>query len=74
MRVLNLQRTAYKLENLIDKNDTTVKQLSNYLGVSQTSVYNWLRADKMPSIDNLVSMTGFFHCKLDDIIAYQEVA
>lgn len=74
MRVLDMKKSAYNLENLMDKHDMSVKDLHGYLGCSTKAIYKWLNAECMPSLDSLVSLTEHLHCTIDEIIAYKDVA
>lgn len=45
----------------LEEQNKTQADLAKYLGVSQTSVSNWVKGRKMPRIDSIDSMCNYFH-------------
>ncbi|MBQ0074522.1 MAG: helix-turn-helix transcriptional regulator [Prevotella sp.] len=59
---------------MLKERNIPVKDLAAYMNMENlVSAYCWFRGDHMPTIDNLVIMTEFFDCKLDDIVRTKEV-
>ena len=45
----------------LEEQNKTQADIAKYLGVSQTSVSNWVKGRKMPRIDSIDSMCNYFH-------------
>lgn len=43
-------------------------QLAEAIGVTQGAVSQWERGDARPTVENLISISKFLGCKLDDLI------
>ena len=50
----------------------TQRQLSDCLGVSNTSVSNWENNNILPSVDMLKNIATFFHCSTDYLLEMNE--
>lgn len=73
MRVIDVKKSAENIKTFMKKGNTTVNELQIFVGCSNIAIYKWLRAECMPSLDNLVMLTEYFNCNLDDLVAYKEV-
>lgn len=69
MLTVDARMTGYNIRNLALERGMTAKDLQNAccLGSSQ-SVYYWFSGRNMPTIDNLVALSGVFGVGLDDIV------
>lgn len=71
MRSLNAEKTGELLKQRI-KHYGNNRRFAKIIGVSETSVSNWTRGIKMPSVDSFVYLAGIFGCKVDDLLVIEE--
>lgn len=65
---IDVTQTCALLKNWMQWKDVSAKKLQDVCGVSHQSVYAWLNAKSLPSIDNLVLIAEILECKIDDIL------
>ncbi|MEG2001840.1 MAG: helix-turn-helix transcriptional regulator [Clostridia bacterium] len=46
----------------------TLKQVSEQLGVSLKSVFNYERGDRRPNIEKLLKLSQMFNCSIEDLL------
>lgn len=51
----------------------TPKELSELMDVSITVPYLWFTGRSMPKLDNLVCLSKFFNCAIEDLLVVEEV-
>lgn len=73
MKVVSLNKTGKNIRKLIKKNNMKQTQLANALDVTDMAVHKWINCQSLPSIDNIMIMSGIFNCKIEDIVGYDEV-
>lgn len=67
--VINLKQTGKNIKQLRIKNNLSVKDLQDILGLeSPQAIYKWQWGDSLPSIDNLVILAKVFKVTINDII------
>lgn len=49
------------------RNDMTVEDLVNLIGVTRKTYYNWLHSNKIPST-KLIEMAKIFNCSIDYLV------
>ena len=64
--------TGKRISLYIKANGYTRKGIAKALGITDISVYKWIRGATAPSIDNLIILSILFHCKIDDLIVISE--
>lgn len=61
--------TGKNIKNIMIKNGKTVKDVRDMCGLESTnSVYKWLNAQSLPTIDNLVILAHGFGVTVDDLL------
>lgn len=67
--ILNTTATGARIRELRRKNNLTVEQVRDYLGLESTqSIYKWQRGECMPTIDNLYALSTLFETSVDGIL------
>lgn len=73
MRILNTKKTGKILKSYRMKNNFSVKDLSRKLGLAQVqSVYKYEYGVQVPTIDRLMMMADIYHCRVDDLLGYDD--
>ncbi len=60
MRIISNRAFQNTFKLLLTEKKKSVKQVSEYLGISQQAIYGWLSGQKIPSIDNMATLSDFF--------------
>ncbi|WP_239748940.1 MULTISPECIES: helix-turn-helix transcriptional regulator [unclassified Mammaliicoccus] len=55
------QILSQNLKKLMDDNNVTQSKLSESLGLSQSTISNWLREEKYPRIQHIQQLADFFN-------------
>ena len=63
-----LELFAHNLNIYVNKYQYTQTSLANDLGVSVTTVNDWIHGKKFPRIDKLDKMCELFRCKRSDLL------
>lgn len=56
-----MTNTAKRIKDILHQTDTSVRNLSEALGVSNVSIYKWLNGKAIPEGENLKRFCDFFH-------------
>ncbi|WP_323710561.1 helix-turn-helix domain-containing protein [Mammaliicoccus lentus] len=60
------------LQKLMKNNNVTQKELSEELGVSQSTISNWIKEVKYPRIDKVEMLAKYFNVPKSDITEQKE--
>ena len=52
----------------------TPKEISELLDVSITVPYLWFTGRSMPKLDNLVCLSRYFNCPIEELLVVEEVS
>ena len=67
--ILDPVATGARIRELRIKNELTVEQVRDFLGLESTqAIYKWQRGECMPSIDNLYALAMLFGTSVDGIL------
>lgn len=55
-------------KTLRQKNNLTVKQIADYIGVQEATVRKYECSDRLPSGENLLKLRNIFNCNDDTIL------
>lgn len=72
---IDVPATSQKLKNLREKNNITVAQIQQLLGMENPqSIYTWENPEKkyLPRLDNLITLAKIYKVTLDEIIIIKE--
>ena len=58
-----------RLRRYLADNELSQAQFAELLGVSQPTVCDWLNGDKLPSTDNLISLSRITGISIDELLA-----
>ena len=61
------------LTALMKKNRITSTQLTQLIGASHTSVYNWTHGVKVPRMSRIDKLCEILHCKRSDLMTVSQV-
>lgn len=71
--VINMKRTGQRLKLLGIKNNTSVRQIQEYLGLASVqSVYDWYHAKTLPSLDHLLALSYLWCTTMENILVIEE--
>ena len=59
---------AQRLSYYMSINNTSQKELANYMNVSQVTVSNWCKGAKMPRMDKIDKICSFFSINRSDLM------
>lgn len=64
-----LSKFAERLQELMfDNNAMTAKALAKAIGVAAPTITRYLKAERMPTVCNLVLIADYFHCSTDFLL------
>ena len=66
--ILNVEETKKAISNSIKKSGLTDKQISKEVVVSIQAVNGWKNARKLPSIDNLFTLSKILGVRVDELL------
>ena len=69
--VIDVTRTGANIARAIRDSAYTVGDVSDFLGISRSNVYKYLRGDVLPSIDNLYALSSLLNVSMNDLLAAQ---
>lgn len=56
------------LKELLDEKNLDYKTFASKIGISASRVTDYIRNDKLPSIDNLIKIADYFDCSTDFLL------
>lgn len=70
--MFDLQLFAERLGEIIFDNRTNAIKTANALGVPKSTIYRYLNAQHMPSVEMLSKLADFFKCSVDFLIGLDD--
>lgn len=67
--VIDVTRTGANIARAIRDSIYSVRDVSDFLGISRSNVYKYLRGDVLPSIDNLYALSSLLNVSMNDLLA-----
>ena len=68
--VINMRRTGVNIANLRQAAGYSVRDLQDMFGFSTPqAIYKWQHGDALPTVDNLVALSGILGVPIEDILA-----
>lgn len=67
--VIDVTRTGANIARAIRDSVYSVGDVSDFLGISRSNVYKYLRGDVLPSIDNLYALSSLLNVSMNDLLA-----
>ncbi|WP_346349432.1 helix-turn-helix domain-containing protein [Lactococcus petauri] len=61
-----------RIKELAKKRDTTIKDLSKYIGLSENSIYRWKETN--PKAADLEKVADYFHVTVDYLLGREELS
>jgi len=65
--------SGHLLKKAIKESGSSVSEVGKQIGISATAIYNWLRGESIPSIDNLFILAELLHKRPDELISYTPI-
>lgn len=63
------KETGKKIQNLIQANGYTVRDIQSAMGFENPqAVYKWMAGRSLPSLDNLIILSRLLHVSMEDIL------
>ena len=72
MKMINMEKTGDRIREYIDDN-SSMKEVAEYLGVTPYSVYKWTYGQSLPTIDNLVNLADFLNVPMYNLLIVEDV-
>ena len=72
--MINLSKFAETLEELIFDRGMAAKSLSEALGYEPSTITRYLRGERVPTVENLVSLADYFSCSTDFLLGRTETS
>ena len=73
-QAIDMAATGRNISRLRKKSGITVRQLQALMGfATPQAVYRWQRGETLPSLDNMIMLSGILDVKIDDIIVCTEL-
>lgn len=67
-----MRRFAYNLKNMLEYNNATQRELAEDTGLSESTISCYIRADRMPSLKNVINIAYALDCRIDELIDINE--
>ena len=61
-----------KIRNLRKSSNTTIKEFSKAMNVSEGTIYSWESGQRIPKLELLVNICNMYHVSLDSFVFYEE--
>ena len=75
MRIVDVEATGENIRVMMASRGLTARDIAEACGLTtRNAVYRWIQGNHLPSIDNLVILTGIFAVSMEDIVAVREIA
>ena len=66
---IRLKETGSRIKELLAQHKYTVRDVQEVMGFENPqAVYKWLSGKSLPSIDNMVILSKFLECSIEDIL------
>lgn len=65
---IDLVRTGTRIRESMKEHNLTVNDLAEVCGISNVSVYKWLRGESCPTVENLMRLSMFMTEDMDGLI------
>lgn len=65
---IDMFSTGKRINKLRAAKGIKVKELAEMMGVTVMSCYKWINGKSLPSIDNIVRLSGIFDTNIDNMI------
>ena len=67
-QVLDIKKTAKKIQNVRKSLGFSINDIAKELGVSYQCVYQWENGQKIPTIQNMVALSGVLDKNIGELI------
>lgn len=64
----NLSKFSESLAELMQERNLSVKDLAEEVGIKDSNLYYYLRAERLPSVEALVLLADYFSCSADYLL------
>lgn len=68
---LDTRQTAVNILTCMQNAGYSPKMTADSLSVSVQSVYYWIRGERIPSYENLITLSILFQVHLEDLLSYK---
>lgn len=62
---MNLSLFAERLSDLIFDSGKNSREIAKEIGIGKSTIYEYLSANKMPTLQNLIKLADYFGCSID---------
>ena len=60
------------IKNLRVENNLTQTELSQAVGISQSIIARWEKGERVPTLDNLITLSKYFGCTIDYLAGLEQ--
>lgn len=61
-----------RLQTLRKSKNLSQKQVANAIGISASVISNYESSERTPSLENLISLAGFYRCSTDYLLGIEK--
>lgn len=68
-----LSKFSGRLNDLMAEHELNAPALAEKVGFTSSAIRNWIRGDRLPTLESLIVLADFFHCSLDYLIGKSDL-
>jgi transcriptional regulator with XRE-family HTH domain len=65
---ISIEETGQRINAVRSEQGKSVKEIAEYLGISNVSVYKWFRGESLPTLDNLFALSVYFRLPMEALL------
>ena len=69
--IIDIEATGNNIRHLRIEKGVSVKELSQFLGLSERAIYKWQRGETLPSIDSLLALSLYLNALIEELLVYR---
>ena len=73
MKIINMEKTGDRIREYIEDN-SSVKEVAEYLGLTLFAVYKWTYGQSIPSLDNLINLADFLNVPMYNLLIIEDIS
>lgn len=70
--MFNMAKFSDRLGDIMFDKDTSTAALSKAVGVSKSTIYRYLKGQRVPETEILIRIADYFHCTIDFLLGLEE--
>lgn len=74
MKILDIDATRKTIKKKIKESKYSIHDIAKMMGLTVVSIYKWQNGSSLPTLDNLVILSGILNCETTELIKTKEIA